>query len=96
MSTQLGAATGAEAAEVGPVTHIAPVQQKDRITTFDALRGFALLGVLVTNMLQAYSFVRTGADEEIATLIHTFAEGTFISMFSFIVRARFRAATAQR
>ena len=65
-------------------TLIAPTKQEERITTLDALRGFALLGVLITNMLQGYSFVRTEADEVVATLIRAFAEGTFYPMFSFL------------
>ena len=67
-----------------PSTLIAPTKQKDRITTLDALRGFALLGVLITNMLQGYSFVNTRADEVVATLIRAFAEGSFFPMFSFL------------
>ena len=67
-----------------PSTSPAPTSQRARITTLDALRGFALLGVLVTNMLQGYSFVRSGADEGVATLIRAFAEGTFYPMFSFL------------
>ena len=67
-----------------PSTLIAPTQQKDRITTLDALRGFALLGVLITNMLQGYSFVNTRVDEIVATLIRAFAEGSFFPMFSFL------------
>ncbi len=65
-------------------TSAAPTPQNARIATLDALRGFALLGVLVTNMLQGYSFVRTGADEAVATFIRAFAEGTFYPMFSFL------------
>ena len=67
-----------------PSTLIAPTRQKDRITTLDALRGFALLGVLITNMLQGYSFVNTRADEVVATLIRAFGEGSFFPMFSFL------------
>ncbi len=67
-----------------PSTLIAPTQQKDRIITLDALRGFALLGVLITNMLQGYSFVNTRVDEIVATLIRAFAEGSFFPMFSFL------------
>ena len=76
----------AQSAQVGaaPSTLIAPTKQKDRITTLDALRGFALLGVLITNMLQGYSFVNTRADEVVATLIRAFAEGSFFPMFSFL------------
>ena len=67
-----------------PATLIAPTPQKNRILTLDALRGFALLGVLVTNMLQGYSYVRSGADETVAMVIHAFAEGSFFPMFSFL------------
>ena len=76
--------TGGARPPTQPPEGAAPTPQKERITTLDALRGFALLGVLVTNMLQGYSSVRTGADETVATLIRALAEGTFYPMFSLL------------
>ena len=76
--------TVAETGRAQPSDRIAPTLQKDRFVALDALRGFALLGVLIVNMLQGYSFVRTGADEVVATLIRAFGEGTFYPMFSFL------------
>ena len=61
-----------------------PVAQNKRILTLDVLRGFALLGVLVVNVLQAYAVIESPADELVATYIRTFGEGTFYPMFSFL------------
>lgn len=76
--------TAAETGAAQPPERLAPTLQRDRFATLDALRGFALLGVLIVNMLQGYSFVRTGTDEVAATLIRAFGEGTFYPMFSFL------------
>ena len=61
-----------------------PVAPKNRSLTLDALRGFALLGVLVVNLLQAYSVVDSAADQTTALLIRALAEGTFYPIFSFL------------
>ena len=61
-----------------------PVAPKRRSLTLDALRGFALLGVLVVNLLQAYSVTESAADRTTALLIQALAEGTFYPIFSFL------------
>lgn len=76
--------TAAETGAAQPPERLAPTLQRDRFVTLDALRGFALLGVLIVNILQGYSFVLTGTDEVAATLIRAFGEGTFYPMFSFL------------
>ena len=73
----------------------APTPQGERILTLDALRGFALLGVLVVNVLQAYAVVESPADELVAKLIRTFAEGTFYPMFSFLFGVGFALQLAK-
>ena len=55
-----------------------------RLVFLDAIRGFALLGVLLTNLMQSYGFVRTGVDSSVAVLLRVFAEGTFYPMFAFL------------
>ena len=71
-------------ATVQQATAITPTSQKERYIILDALRGFALLGVLIVNMLQTYSPVVSGADEVVATLIRAFGASTFYPMFSFL------------
>lgn len=50
----------------------------------DGLRGFALLGVLVVNVLQAYSVALSPLDAHVAAVIRALGEGTFYPMFSFL------------
>ena len=76
--------TSSEITPVQQATPIVPTSQKERYIILDALRGFALLGVLIVNMLQAYSPVVSNTDEVVATLIRAFGEGTFYPMFSFL------------
>ena len=76
--------TSSEITPVQPASDIAPTSQKERYIILDALRGFALLGVLIVNMLQSYSPVVSSADEVVATLIHAFGASTFYPMFSFL------------
>ena len=61
-----------------------PVEPKTRSLTLDALRGFALLGVLVVNLLQGYSVVESAADHTAELFIRALAEGTFYPIFSFL------------
>lgn len=68
---------------------------QSRITVIDALRGFALLGVIVTHMLQHYSipsFPGTGheqalfpqADAVLQWLLRSVIMGKFINIFAFL------------
>ncbi len=74
------------------VATIGPAQQ--RITTLDVLRGFAIFGILIVNLLW-FSGVRSFAmnaelqwtsfgNRVVLWLIQFFAEGKFFSMFSFL------------
>jgi len=75
-----------------PAAAISPARQ--RITTLDVLRGFAIFGILIVNMLW-FSGVRSFAinaelqwigfgDRVVLWFIQFFAEGKFFSMFSFL------------
>ena len=68
-----------------------PVRARDRLTHVDALRGVALLGILVVNLLafSAPSFLYTeplswweGADRWVEWVVLVTAEGAFITIFS--------------
>ena len=63
---------------------LAPVAPKRRITALDSLRGFALLGVLVVNVYQAYSTVLSPADAQVVKYIRVLGEGTFYPIFSLL------------
>jgi uncharacterized protein len=72
----------------------APVAPTERIETLDVLRGFALLGILLVNMalfswpcydlFMAAQPWTSRADVAADWLVRTFAEGKFISLFSFL------------
>ncbi|MCW5554196.1 MAG: DUF418 domain-containing protein [Verrucomicrobiae bacterium] len=72
----------------------APVAPAERIETLDVLRGFALLGILLVNMalfswpcydlFMANQPWTTRADVAADWLVRIFAEGKFISLFSFL------------
>lgn len=65
-----------------------------RITVIDALRGFALLGVILTHMWQHYSLfswglpprvpLLAGMDESIQWLMQNVVMGKFINIFAFL------------
>jgi uncharacterized protein len=57
---------------------------RDRLPTLDALRGFALLGVLVVNVYQSYASRLSPADAEAARLVALLAEGSFYPVFSLL------------
>ncbi len=71
-----------------------PVGAKDRIEALDIVRGFALLGVLVANMLAfkgtvfyftpPLSSITNSADSIAAWFIKLFVEGKFYTIFSFL------------
>ena len=64
---------------------LSPTQPTKRIASLDTLRGFALFGVLVVNVLQAYTGPSGGGiDRFVASAIRVLGEGTFYPMFSFL------------
>lgn len=78
------------------MTHtFAPIPQYERASILDVLRGFALLGTIITNsavfslyVFQApetlKSFGTAPIDEVLNFLIHVFIEGKFYSIFSLL------------
>jgi uncharacterized protein len=69
---------------------MAPVRPKRRIVVVDILRGFAVLGILLVNMLSFSGYFRTptremGAVHRLATLLIQFvAQAKFYTLFSFL------------
>jgi uncharacterized protein len=92
---------GAPAAESGPLTIptlLAPISQKERIRSIDVLRGVALLGILVMNIISfglpnaAYSDPTiaggaTGASLWVWFLSQVFVEGKMRTVFSMLFGA---------
>ncbi|MFH1501479.1 MAG: DUF418 domain-containing protein [Candidatus Eisenbacteria bacterium] len=81
-----------QTATVGPVT------ESERIVSLDALRGFAILGILVMN-IQSFSMISAaylnptaygnfeGLNRLVWTLSHVFADQKFLSIFSMLFGA---------
>jgi uncharacterized protein len=78
--------------------HVEPVQQADRITSVDALRGFSLLGILLLNIasfgLPFAAYMNptvyggaTGADLNVWIIANTFFDGKFRCIFSMLFGA---------
>ena len=77
-----------------PTTLSAPAAPGERLVAIDVLRGVALLGILLVNMLAfsgpfggnvvALSYWQGGADLAVEWAIMVFAEGVFYTMFSFL------------
>lgn len=75
-------------------TLLGPTTTKERVTSIDVMRGFALFGILLVNMAffntSIYSLLGgldpwTGAIDRAAIwLVHFLAEGKFYSLFSFL------------
>lgn len=63
---------------------LAPIAPKRRIIALDSLRGFALLGVLIVNVYQAYGKAFTEADMQVIDQIRLLGEGTFYPIFSLL------------
>ena len=83
---------------IGEAAALAPVQPGERITALDALRGFALLGILLMNIIDfgmhsaAYDDVTvtggsTGVNLAIWAVLHIFAEGKMRCLFSLVFGA---------
>ena len=73
---------------------IGPVQKRERVAALDAVRGFAILGILLVNIELfrgpelLFSFAGeggpTGIDAVLSALISTFAESKFITTLAFL------------
>ncbi len=73
---------------------LAPVQQQERETLMDVLRGFAILGIFIANLngFSWYSdaskntgpFLLPELDHQMSFLHHMFIEGKFYSIFSLL------------
>jgi uncharacterized protein len=74
---------------------LAPISAGERITLIDALRGFALAGVLLANLTwftgyqrlpleRALEFPTAEVDRIVVLLIWFFVDGKFITLFSFL------------
>ena len=72
-----------------------PIEDRERAEVLDALRGFALLGIVVTHMpdFSGYSFLpaaakealdRFGFDAQFAAIAEFLIRGKFFSLFSFL------------
>jgi uncharacterized protein len=71
-----------------------PVQKRERVAALDAVRGFAILGILLVNIelfrgpqiLLSFAGAEglTGADAAVSTVISIFAESKFITTLAFL------------
>lgn len=75
------------------VEKLTPIDGKDRLTHIDSLRGFALFGILIVNML-AFQYGTVGykfflpelpsQDQPVNTFIELFFQGSFYPVFSIL------------
>jgi uncharacterized protein len=68
---------------------VAPRSGGERIVALDALRGFALLGILLVNIMNFSGINALGAEAEgtdriVADLIRFFVQGKFLSLFAML------------
>jgi uncharacterized protein len=75
-----------------------PTAPSERIVALDALRGFAVLGILIMN-IQIFAMIEasylnptaygdlTGINKWVSVLSHLFADGKFLSIFSILFGA---------
>ncbi|MER2260632.1 MAG: DUF418 domain-containing protein [Psychrobacillus sp.] len=72
---------------------ILPTQEKERIISIDVMRGFALLGIFVVNMLffhgpyiyvNPYDWYQTPADQEAYKWIDIFVQGSVYPLFAML------------
>jgi len=63
---------------------IAPTTKKERISSIDALRGFALLGILLANLPFNGNGKTSESDEIVQFLYHLLLDNKFISIFSML------------
>ena len=64
--------------------HGAPVLPGDRIQALDVLRGIALLGIVVVNILDYAPRPTTTSERVVAQVINILAEGSFYPLFSLL------------
>jgi uncharacterized protein len=62
----------------------APIAPEERVQSLDVLRGVALLGILVVNILVYAPKPTSGADWVAAKIIRITAEGSFFPLFSLL------------
>lgn len=68
---------------------VEPLSAGDRIVALDALRGFALLGILLVNIMSFSGITALGAEVEgadriVADLTKFFVQGKFLSLFAML------------
>lgn len=63
---------------------VAPISLTERVLALDVLRGFALFGILVVNILDYAPRATTAADRHLIDAIGVFAEGTFYPLFALL------------
>ncbi|MHC0036751.1 DUF418 domain-containing protein [Pseudoneobacillus sp. C159] len=70
-----------------------PIQEKERIQSIDAMRGFAILGIFLTNMiafhspvlyLNPYLWWSSKSDQTIYSLIDFFVQASFYPLFAML------------
>ena len=62
----------------------APVSETERVQELDVLRGIALFGILIVNIMDYATEPVSGADRAATTLITVLADGTFYPLFSLL------------
>jgi len=93
-----GASAAVALAPVIEITPAAPVGQAERITALDSLRGFALLGILLMNIVGMGMYANayddptvtggsTGANLWVWIVMHVLAEGKMRCLFSMVFGA---------
>ncbi len=63
---------------------VAPVSPSERVQALDVLRGLALFGILVVNILDYAPTAKSGAERFTVQLIDVFADGSFYPLFSLL------------
>lgn len=72
-------------ADAGPtLTDPGPTQPSQRVMTLDVLRGIALAGILVVNVLEYAPAPVSWPDHATARLVEVVAEGSFFPLFSLL------------
>lgn len=63
---------------------LAPVAAHERVVSLDVLRGFALFGILIVNILDYSPEALSGIDRAVRDTITVMAEGSFFPLFSLL------------
>lgn len=64
-----------------------PVSLRERVHFLDIVRGFALLGIIIVNYFLIVDSVKgfeMASDDVLHKLVSWFAEGKFVTLFSFL------------